>query len=98
MASAAAVGVDSVRSPLHNDDLDAPGVQSAIGSREDGIPESNELEEDLDEAIRGTTRRNRAADGATTGPDEDQEAGDVEDGDADLFGDEEEEEAVEKPE
>lgn len=96
MASAAAVGADAARSPPHNDDLDAPGVVSAIGSREDGIQETNDVEEDMDEEIRGTSRRKGPVEAAAVGDQEDQQPMD-EDGDEDLFGDEEDEVADKAP-
>ena len=98
MASSAAVGVSSAQSPLHNDDLDAPGVVSAIGSREDGIPETNDIEEDMDEAIRGTARRKGASGAAAIDEDQEEDQEPLQDGDVgdDLFGDEDGE-AAEKP-
>jgi hypothetical protein len=95
MASAAAVGVDAARSPLHNDEIDDAPVTSAIGSREDGFP-GTDIGEEMDDAIKGTNRRK--ANGLDVGK---QDVPDLEDDDVDgglgddLFGDDEDAELPE---
>jgi hypothetical protein len=94
MASAAAVGVDAARSPLHNDEIDDAPVTSAIGSREHGFP-GTDMGEEMDDAIKGTNRRKAygvdAGDRKNLVEDDSEEDGANGGLEDDLFGDDEEE-------
>jgi len=106
MASAAAVGVDAVRSPPGNDigeDSGVPGeITSGIGSKQDLGPgtigdENEDEDEDEDEDIRATARRRGPA-VAADDDDEQQSEEEVVGGVDDLFGDDEDGDAAEAQE
>ncbi|EMD01242.1 hypothetical protein BAUCODRAFT_29693 [Baudoinia panamericana UAMH 10762] len=88
MASAAAVGADAARSPVHNtigEDDGVPGqVTSAISTKEEGLATNGTLEDDEDEDIRAPAKRNGIVTTALDGEDDGQAEED------DLFGDEDE--------
>jgi hypothetical protein len=93
MASAAAVAADAARSPIRNDigdDEGVPGeVTSAIGSKEDGVVENGDMEENDEDDVRGTARRRGPTEAGEAGGEEDQVEDD--EGGDDLFGDEDDE-------
>jgi len=101
MASAAAVGANADLSPPRNDigeDKGLPGeVTSAIGSKEFGVIPNADIDDD-DEDIRATARRRGPVEAAGVGDQGFQRSGEEQRNAVDdLFGDDEEEEALEKP-
>lgn len=100
MASAAAVGANAALSPDHNDideEESRPGeVTSAMGSKENGIEDGDDVEENDEDDIRGTARRKGPVEPAAVGDQDEQQDGEEDVGGDDLFGEDEDEAPVEE--